>query len=623
MTERASRGAGRGARVGLAVGGGWLLYDAWIYLSSGHPGLVLDLGAGSVVALLGCALFGALAERWRPLVPVALAAAGAGVLVPVALDLEPSPRVEWATGAIFFLVLAYASTARWGGRRLGAVRLGACLAVVGCALLVRLQDVGLHAWMLVLTAPVALALGFVPRASARRTLTALVMLLPLAMVIRNARAARPSRADLEPPSAAARPEAPNLVLIVLDTVRADHLAPYGYDRVTTPELDRWVDDHFTVYRNARSTSSWTLPSHASLFTGLYPAEHGTVYAGKHGRALRSDVPTLAELLRDDGYRTGAVVANNAYLRAMHYQLARGYEHYDDRLAGKVRTYLPLAQLVTGDLRAGHLGYRDARAITNQALAWIDGLDGDRPFFLTVNYMDAHQPNIPPPSLQGAFGEARTADDLVKLLYDLELLYMDGHVARLLGGMEAREMFDDTAVIITSDHGEGLGDHGVPGHGWVLYEALLRVPLYIKPAGGRSTREVDEPLTGADVFHLALRSVGLPSEPAREVPGIVAELHVHPDEHQGDPEEAYRAESADLLAWIEEDIKFIASADGRVEAYDLAEDPRELEPLDLPGDRLEHARRLARAWWAANPIRTGEQVVLDEDAVERLKALGYN
>ena len=216
-------------------------------------------------------------------------------------------------------------------------------------------------------------------------------------------------------------DAPNLLLIVLDTVRADHLAPYGYHRVTTPRIDAFANERATRYTRARSAGTYTLPSHASLFTGLYPSVHGADHPRAEGQSgvsrwtlrpalgLRPDVPTLAEVLHEHGWRTAAIVANNVFLHHS-FGLDRGFERYDDRDTAWTNEYLALAQYAGFALRTGHLLYRDGDEITAEALRWIDG-EGARPFFLMLNYMDAHAPYMPratPRMLLGRAARRRAA-----------------------------------------------------------------------------------------------------------------------------------------------------------------------------------------------------------------------
>jgi arylsulfatase A-like enzyme len=333
------------------------------------------------------------------------------------------------------------------------------------------------------------------------------------------------------------------------------------------------------------------------------------------------VPTLAEILRARGYRTGAVLANSAYLDPR-FGLVRGFEHYDARPGGLVREYLPLAQLAGGPLRAGHLLYRDAKTITDLALAWIDAADG-RPMFLVLNYMDAHSPCLPPPPFDELF--APPAREPLEQLnherrdqYDRALSYLDSELARLLERLER----DDALVVITSDHGEALGDHGYWSHSWVLYDPVVKVPLYVKPLGPRPAEEDPTPVTGADVFHLVLEELGIPRGPAARDPGLVAEWY-QVEHVPTAPVLADKFVARDLLAWVEGQRKIIVASTGQVEVYDLALDPGERAPLAIDDSQRRALFERAQAWWAANPPPVWDSAeLLGAQDLERLRLLGY-
>ena len=617
----------RGALLGGAVALGWIQHDLVTFLTSGEPRLALEILPGSLALVLAVALLGlVLALGPRALLPALLAAAAAGAALPPLLDLSlPYARLWLPRALLLGTALALGAWLLAGRLGRGLVVLGLVAGVLGSAL----HGLWIHAWMHGSTqaaAGAALALGALAlRTERQRSLAALVLVLaPIALVARHE---RPSpfgeRADLPPPSAPAR-ELPSLLLVVLDTVRADRLEAYGYGRATMPGLAAFAAEHCVRYDDARSTTSWTLPSHASLFTGLLPGEHGATHPRGSGppvypgHPLRDDVPTLAEVLREEGYRTGAVIANSFALRHA-LGLDRGFERYDDRPGAGVAGYMALVQLVGHRVRVGHELSRDARTITDRALSWIDDLDGERPFFLFLNYLDAHWPYLPPPPYDRAFGDEQPADPLApgaelhSLLYDRELLWLDSQLTRLFDGLRARGLLERSVVIVTSDHGESFGERGFWKHDWTLYEETIRVPLFVKPVGPRPAASLADPVTGADVPRMALEALGLPATLGSPVPGVVAEWYhmdgagvraVSPggDSPPPPPELVARMaeERRDLLAWIEDGRKVVVSSAGEVEVYDLARDPGELTPLPLLEE--ERAAWLARAreWWASHP-----------------------
>ena len=625
------------AQLGAALIGGWVAYDLLIYLRCGDPSLAATLLAPSPGLIALGALGGALllSRRW------ALRLTLAGLLVLwIAPELAPlhwsHSRLQLVRALAILLVGGGASWALVRRTRMGVLRVGLSVGAVACVAAARLTvQLPLPALSIGAAAALLLVAGFWRGSRVRAALTcaalAAAILPPVLEALETGRLQRP---DLPPGAPAAAEPTTNLLLIVLDTVRADRLAPYGHDRVTTPALDALVHERATRYTAARSTSSWTLPSHASIFTGLLPSEHGATHArggetqatrsrlAAPAQKLRDDVPTLASVLRDSGYRTGAVLANAAYLLPR-FGLDRGFEHYDARPGGMVGDYFPLAQLAWSPVRAGRQIYRDAERITDLALDWLERDPGGRPFFMTVNYMDAHTPYMPPAPYDAAFGAARVPEPWLlrkqdrALLYDRSLLFLDAQLERLLAEVDLQQ----TVVIVTSDHGESLGDHGYWMHSWTLYDPVVHVPLYVlRPGGSASVSE--EPVSGADVFHIALSAVGLPQERASSEFRPVAEWY-QIDGHP--PGEAFKDKHVgrDLLAWIDGPRKLIVSSTGEVEAYDLAVDPGEESPLRLTEAELTAARARAETWWLEHSsLQTDSAGELGEDELERMRKLGY-
>jgi arylsulfatase A-like enzyme len=375
-----------------------------------------------------------------------------------------------------------------------------------------------------------------------------------------------------------------------------------------------------------------------MLTGLLPAEHGADHPRGAAQGLKPGVvraaaplldglPTLAELLRARGYRTGAVVANSAYLD-YRFGLDRGFEHYDDRPGSYVGEYRALVQMLGFDRRAGQLIYRDARQISEAALEWLAG--GSEPFFLLLNFMDAHSPCLPPPAFQRVFeGQALPADippgQAARLdLYDGSLRYIDREVLRVVDGLRERGWFEGTALIVTSDHGEAFGEHHFWDHAWTLYDELLRVPLYVKPAGVRTHAVEPRPTSLREVFGIALEltRTPAPSAPRHDVP--LAEWYcstTNPGIRRW-AERVGRDLESDLVSWVEAGVKYIVASGGDVEAYDLGLDPGERHPLELSPERQAEALAKARAWWAAHPPLTQGAAELDAQTQARMQALGY-
>lgn len=284
----------------------------------------------------------------------------------------------------------------------------------------------------------------------------------------------------EEPAADPTPQ-PDLLLISIDTLRADHLGAYGYPRATSPHIDA-LATRGVVFDNTMSTSSWTLPVHASLLTGLYPSQH---QIRDDGVRLPSRIPTLAGALRDAGYHTFAVVSQVYVSRAFGFE--RGFAHFDDELIQGGKTN-PIAELVV-----------------DRFFEALDSAD-ERPFFAFVHFFDPHWPYTPPgefahrfvdpdypgpidgsmSSLAPWFDSNLTLDPVDReqmiALYDAEIAYLDDQLGRLFEGLRERGRLEDTVVVLTADHGEEFREHQQLGHGRTLYEEQLRVPLIIAGAG---------------------------------------------------------------------------------------------------------------------------------------------
>jgi arylsulfatase A-like enzyme len=362
---------------------------------------------------------------------------------------------------------------------------------------------------------------------------------------------------------------PNLIWIVADTLRADHMSVYGYNRPTTPEIEKWAKQGIT-FEMARSAAPWTLPSHVTMFTGLWPTQHGArVDCPYHGPS-----PTVAEHLRARGYATAGIVANVRICNRV-YGVGRGFDTYVDypcnqevslraalnncSLGASVmevanRLQLPVPRPFPFHVRP------DAREITDQATQWLGlvrgrnerkGPGATRPFFLFLNLMDVHGPFVPTSSATGKFwtgpiptlkqsspecgwvalrelGQAtpdiqpERLEDLEKVsrrlvdLYDECLSGLDADLGQFLGGLRSSGMLENTWVVITGDHGEHFGEHNQFGHGSSLYNELTHVPLILIPpiGSGESGPDPSRALRG--------RRIDVPVS-LRDLPATVAEL----------------------------------------------------------------------------------------------------
>lgn len=251
----------------------------------------------------------------------------------------------------------------------------------------------------------------------------------------------------------------NVLLVTLDTTRADRIGCYGYPQAATATLDR-LATRGLLFENAFAGVPLTLPSHATILTGLHPPEHGIRVNGRH--RLSAAIPTLADILRNRGYRTAAFIASAVLDRR--FGLDRGFDLYDDRMQPPRR-----------GTRAAD-AENPADIIAERVIAWLARQDGKAPFFAWVHFFDPHAPYEPPaPYRTGATDP-----------YDGEIAFMDAQLGRLLESLRERpSLADNTLILVCGDHGEAFGEHEEYGHGMLLYEPTMRVPFLIVPPDGVS------------------------------------------------------------------------------------------------------------------------------------------
>lgn len=414
-----------------------------------------------------------------------------------------------------------------------------------------------------------------------------------------------ARGNIRAPSSAQ----PNILILILDTVRASSLSAYGYERPTSPNLERLARDGVTFDR-AIATAPWTLPSTASMFTGRYHYELSANWESP----LDDAHPTLAEILRAHGYATAGFFAN-PYFGSRFFGLDRGFGHWENH-AVSPRTVLQNAWLtrsVAASLwkRIGHrqLFVRRTAADMNGAfLEWLDSERGARPFYAVINYFDAHAPFRPPEPFRGMFsapaaqywywsGPTKYSELALQQLrdtYDDAIAYVDHRVGLLVDSLRMMRLLDSTLVVVVGDHGEEFGGHGVVGHGSSVFTPVVRVPLMLRyPPGAPRGVRIGTRVSVRNVAATALDIAGLPTHvpgsslrdiwdrtPGQgETPLVLSEVFQAP----GKFPDRYPVAHGSLRSILRGRWHYVRDADGHESLYDVEADPLEL--VDRSPERL--------------------------------------
>jgi len=415
--------------------------------------------------------------------------------------------------------------------------------------------------------------------------------------------------------------APNVLLIVVDTLRADHMSVYGHRQPTTPRLAEFARSAIT-YRRAYSQAPWTTPSIGSLLTSRSPTALGI-----HGDRSRlpDEVRLLPEALRDAGYATGAVVSHD-YCTAR-WGFAQGFDHFDE---SSVRGY----QAVT------------SRRITNLGIGFVEA-QRDRPWFLFLHYFDPHFSYVGhrrhafggrPTDYDGPIASrmkfnalyARRPDlddaDLSELerLYDSEIAFTDHHIGRFLDHLRLRGVLDQTLVIVTADHGEEFLDHGDLGHAKTLYDELIRVPLIIR-VPGTAPAIVEPPVGLIDIFPSVLDHLDLPPEPGAAGRSLFRDGQLDGAPRRAVYTETSRFERA-LHGVVDGRHKLVLDLEsGLPQLYDLHDDPEEQRDLSAEDPARVAALRAGLEEWIARQRALAEkpsELDLSDEERGRLRELGY-
>jgi arylsulfatase len=485
------------------------------------------------------------------------------------------------------------------------------------------------------------------------------------------------KATAEPDNDSQMPatEKSNVILIIMDTTRVDHLSCYGYERKTTPHIDEFAKES-VLYARAYSTASWTLPSAASILTGLYPGAHGVHRTEKSdiifpANKLSEDNITLAEILAQSGYETAGIIS--AVFLGREYGLHQGFNYFDDtvnaylvalsafRPLSFLNLFIPIVDYLCAN---GLYDSRIADQINTSAFSWLDQKKKKAPFFLLIHYFDPHDPYLPeelgisknaiPEQIRKKHAN-RTVNytDLESSIiysvqrgkkpllpeekallvdnYDREINLLDKKIGQLLNKLKEKNIFDNSLIIITADHGEAFGEHDLMLHGVMLYEDNIHVPLLIKyPFAEKRKKIVNEPvsLTGLVPTILSYAKIPVPKtiqgSPFYDLASQKIIAQNFKDPSWGRSEEFKRFDQ-NLISLIEGDFKIIKSMGGSNQLYNIKTDPQEQN--NLIGESPQVATRLLTT--LENYImnfglltKKDNQIEINEIQIQNLKGLGY-
>ncbi len=400
----------------------------------------------------------------------------------------------------------------------------------------------------------------------------------------------------------ARRPAPNVILITIDTVRADHVGCYGATGVKTPTLDGLARDGI-VFERAISQVPLTWPSHAAILTGTYPFQNGV--QDFTGQPLDPRFRSVAQVFKQQGYATGAVVS--AFVLDRSWGLARGFDFYDDAFSAET-------------FRQKDIGLVDRKAgeSVTHAISWLRKTP-HRPFFFWLHLYDPHSPYDPPEPFRTQYRSHP---------YDGEIAYADHELGRLITWLKQNRLYDRTAIVLLSDHGESLGDHGEKEHGFFIYNSTVHIPLIVKPPAGSGFRpgRVARPVETVAVAPTLVRLAGMKGEIQKQFssPALVGDSSQNDDTAYSESFYSFSSFGWSPLHALETSRYHYIEAP-TPELYDVIADPEEKNNLAprqtatvaVLEDKLQSLLR-------QNPFKPGEAASsgLSPDALEKLRALGY-
>ncbi|UCC30866.1 MAG: sulfatase-like hydrolase/transferase [Phycisphaerales bacterium] len=392
----------------------------------------------------------------------------------------------------------------------------------------------------------------------------------------------------------------NIVLVSIDTCRPDYLGCYGYQRKTTPNIDAIAQEGI-LFENVITPIPNTLPAHCSMLTGTVPPYHG-VHDNHNYRLPKSNV-TLAEAMREHGYTTAGFVSS--FVLDSQFGLDQGFDTYDDDVGEGVGT-------------ARVLNERRANAVSGVASAWLEE-HADERFFLFLHYFDPHSPYDPPEPYALRFSDNRYAG---------EIAYVDYHLGRVIEKLKNLGLYDSAMIIVTSDHGEGLGEHSETWHGYFIYHSTTKVPLIVKLPASRKAARVQQTVALIDLFPTVLSNVGI--QVPSEVQGRDLSAYFAGSSRSGSERYFYseslvptKHKCSPLFGLETHQWKYIQAS--RPELYDLTRDPGETNNvLAMHPERADSFRERLKAVLTETTrvIEEDRGLPLDQESIGRLEALGY-
>ena len=400
---------------------------------------------------------------------------------------------------------------------------------------------------------------------------------------------------------------PNVVLVTLDTTRADHLGCYGYAGARTPNLDA-IARGGVLFAQAASVAPLTQPAHSSIMTGMYPTFHGVRINGN--TALGQEQKTIAEALRERGYATGAFIG--AFVLDGRWGLNQGFQVYDDHFDLEKHKHLDLGSV-----------QRPANEVVDSALAWLEDRKRE-PFFAWVHLYDPHTPYEPPEPFLSQFGAGGMAG-----LYDGEIAFMDQQLGRLVSWLQTNALDEKTVLVIMGDHGEGLGRHGEGTHGFFVYDDTVHVPLLMAaPLPGLHGRRVETQVSAVDIYPTLLGLAGIDVTARVQGRSLVPLLL---DPREAAAEYAYGESMTPSLQFGWSSLHYLRTPRyklikaPRPELYDLSVDPAEETNVyagkpDVARDLMSRLDRLMEDTGRGAPAPAAAD--LDKKTLESLAALGY-